>query len=104
MGEAPSVDRLKSIVDLLNKELVGAPSQKSEPVAETVWMGIGAFAKAHRYAPRTISRWVRLNMPHFGKGRNCRINVHAALAWIDGGGPALAARRLGFESHARSIQ
>jgi hypothetical protein len=68
------------------------------------WMPIGKFAKRHGYAERTVSRWVRLGMPHVGRGRNCRINVSKARAWISEDGAKKAVLQLGQAAHLRSMQ
>jgi hypothetical protein len=105
MGETPRVDRLKSIVDQFVQDVAESAAPRQDPPEDgPKWMRIKTFAEAHGYAPRTISRWVRLNMPHIGKGHSCRINVSAAIAWIANGGPTASARKLGFASHARSLQ
>jgi hypothetical protein len=87
-------------------ELGAAPRTPAQPAPgeQPRWLAIGRFAKEYKYSTRSVSRWVKLGMPHVGSGRNCRINVAAALLWIEDGGPAKAIRKLGADAHARALQ
>ncbi|MGK3961353.1 hypothetical protein WMF01_12300 [Sorangium sp. So ce1667] len=80
-----------------------AANDDGKPHVST-WLPIGKFAKTYNYSTKAVSRWVRLGMPHVGKGRNCRIDVERAVAWLDEGGPAKELRRRGAEAHAVALQ
>ncbi|KYG07417.1 hypothetical protein BE21_02465 [Sorangium cellulosum] len=74
-----------------------------QPQAAT-WLPIGKFARTYSYSTKSVSRWVRLGMPSVGKGRNCRIHVEGAVAWLGEGGPAKALKKRGADAHARALQ
>ena len=92
--------RLRQELDALLEET----PEGTEPAAadEILWMRINQFAKTHHYSSKTISQWVKLGMPHIGRGHYCRINVKAAEKWITEGGPTKAAMSLGMMARARS--
>lgn len=103
MGSA--IDVCKEIVGLLQKVVDSSEKPASAPPKEEAkWLRICAFAAAYGYSSRSVSRWVKLGIPHIGNGHNTRINVARALVWLADDGPSKAARRLGIESHAKSLQ
>lgn len=62
------------------------------------WLSQKRFAERYGYASRTVSRWVRLNMPHIGRGKNCRIHVAGALRWLNEGGARAEIAKRGQEA------
>jgi hypothetical protein len=72
-----------------------APRAEAEPAM----MKVCDYATARGYAPRTVSRWANLGMPHQGKGKARRIKVREADVWIAEGGPEKAARLAGQRAY-----
>ena len=65
----------------------------SEP--EPRRMKVSAFASARGYAPKTVTRYCALGMPHVGRGKARRILVVEADAWLAKGGSEASARAAG---------
>jgi hypothetical protein len=77
--------RLRQELDALLEE---TPAGTAPAAADEVrWMRIKQFAQEHSYSSRTISQWLKLGMPHIGRGHHRRIDVKAAEKWIAEGGP-----------------
>jgi hypothetical protein len=74
-----------SILDMMTgwlADIVSEQEAAAAPEPPPQWLSISAFAKAYGYDRSAVVRWVKLGMPHIGKGRNWRISVPEALAWI----------------------
>ncbi len=100
-----AAELLRALKNVLEEaETWARPAPAAASVEQPRWLPIGRFAEAYNYSTRSVSRWVKLGMPHVGSGRNCRINVVAALRWIEDGGPKNAIRELGADAHARALQ
>lgn len=100
-----SIDALKVLRDGIDQIIASAAAPPPAEPAAGEWLTIGKFAKRYGYSTRTVSRWVNdFSMPHVGKHRNCRINVAAAMAWLESGGARAAAKRMGHEAHGRTLQ
>lgn len=83
--------QMKSLAEQIIAKAEAAPS--NEPPPEYVTMA--DFAARTRYSPRTIRHYVAMGMPSAGTGRARKIKLAAALAWIERGGPTIAAATMG---------
>lgn len=53
------------------------------------------YARERGYSGKTVARWLKLGLPKIGSGRQTRVRVAEADAWLAAGGPEAAARMAG---------
>lgn len=87
MSELDRLLMLRATIDSMIVELGG---DRPQVRGASRFMTVPDFADWSGFSPRTIREYCELGMPHRGEGRNRRVLVAEAEAWLTTNGPRKA--------------